>query len=237
MQITAVFILLVLSLSACSHSTNDDALFPLAEGRSWTYRVDAVPDDINIATSVESLTMQSRSAELLDGTAAMRRHSDSGVDYWLRSDNTGIYRVASKGPLDPEPKPDNPVRYVLQKPFVLGTKWEATTTTYLLKRRNQTPHEIRNLARYESFPMRYHIDGLDETVETPAGTFKSCLRVHGRSEIKLYVDEKLDYRDVPLTTREWYCPDVGLVKLERSEMSPSKFIVGGTLTLVLSAWN
>jgi hypothetical protein len=41
---------------------------------------------------------------------------------------------------------------------------------------------------------------------------------------------------VPMLTREWYCPGVGLVRVERAEVSPSKFIVGGTLTMELTAW-
>jgi hypothetical protein len=35
--------------------------------------------------------------------------------------------------------------------------------------------------------------------------------VDGTGEIHLYVDELFAYRPVPFTTREWYCPQVGLV--------------------------
>jgi hypothetical protein len=41
---------------------------------------------------------------------------------------------------------------------------------------------------------------------------------------------------VPVTTQEWYCPGVGLARVEREERSPSKFTVGGTLTMELAAW-
>ena len=41
---------------------------------------------------------------------------------------------------------------------------------------------------------------------------------------------------MPLTTREWYCPGVGLVRQERVEHSPTKFLLGGRVTLELIGW-
>ena len=82
----------------------------------------------------------------------------------------------------------------------------------------------------------YRIEAIDELVKTPAGEFTGCLRVGGRADIRLYVDEQFTWKDVPMLTREWYCPGVGLVRVERVEVSPSKFIVGGTLAMELMAW-
>ena len=129
---------LLSALLACNQKSPDKSFFPLDEGREWTYRVtkklgeDAEPQ-------VDKLTFSARGQQTLDSGPAMRRHSDNGVDYWLRSDDSGIYRVASKNPLDNEPKADNPPRYVLRKPFVLGTQWEASTVAYVLQRRNEVP--------------------------------------------------------------------------------------------------
>jgi hypothetical protein len=36
---------------------------------------------------------------------AWRRRSDSGIDYWLRADDSGIYRVATKTDLQEDPSP------------------------------------------------------------------------------------------------------------------------------------
>ena len=165
----------------------------------------------------------------------MRRHSDNGVDYWLRSDDSGIYRVASKNPLENDPKADNPPRYVLRKPFAVGTQWEASTVAYILQRRNEVPKEIR----YTQKPvmMSYRIDALAQKVETDAGKFEGCIRVAGEAKIKLYVDAQFAWRDIPLFSTEWYCPGVGLVRMERVETSPSKFMLGGRMLLELTSWN
>jgi hypothetical protein len=225
---------LAFCLSACGKKVGTDSFFPLNEGRSWDYRVTKkLSDDSD--PQIDRLNFTARGQQTLDSGPAMRRHSDNGVDYWLRSDDSGIYRVASKNPLENDPKADNPPRYVLRKPFVIGTQWEASTVAYVLQRRNEVPKEIR----YTQKPvmMTFRIDALAEKIETPAGKFDGCIRVAGEAKIKLYVDAQFAWRDIPLFSTEWYCPGVGLVRMERVETSPSKFMIGGSMSLELTSWN
>ncbi len=236
MRYALASLVLTTLLAACGSPSNDEAMFPLEQGRSWSYRTVTTLGDVGTAPSRESLTLTVRGSDAIEGAPAWRRRSSSGVEYWLRSDATGIFRVASKGPLDRDPLIDATPRYVLRKPFVVGTQWQANTTSYVLQRRNEFPRELRHLTRYKTLPMSYRIDAVDERVVTPAGEFKDCLRVLGQAEIRLYVDEAFAWRDVPLITREWYCPGVGFARLERNEPSPTKFILGGTVTMELTAW-
>ncbi len=224
---------LSLMLAACGSAPADDALFPLGEGRSWTYRVSTVIDEAE-ATERETLVLANRGSDSIDGAPSWRRSSSSGIEYWLRSDATGIYRIASRNPLEREPQLDKPRRYVLQKPYAVGTEWEVPTTAYVLARKNEVPREVRHFQK--PFPMHYRIEALGEKVQTPAGQFEACVRVSGRAEVRLYVDALFQWREIPLLTREWYCPDVGLVRLERSEPSPTRFMVGGTVTMELTSW-
>ena len=210
-----------------------EPLFPLEEGRRWRYELTTAYDDGAADTFSESIELRARGAAEVAGARAWKRTSSTGVAYWLRQDETGVYRIAMQGPLDAAPRHDAAARYVLRKPYAVGTQWDADTTPYVLRRRNEFPPELRHLARYRSLPMKYRIAQLDERIETRAGRFAHCLRVDGTGEIHLYVDELFAVRGVPFTTREWYCPGVGLVKLERVEHSPTKFIAGGTLTMEL----
>ena len=223
-------------LSGCVPAPAGPQLFPLDAGRSWTYRLVTTFDDPSLLPERETLVLSARGSETLKGEALWRRRSSTGSDYWLRSDDTGIARVASQGAMDVEPQADQPGRYVLRRPFVVGTEWSATTGSYVYQRRNEFPRELRHLKRYQSLPMTYRIEAIDASVRTPAGEFTGCLRVGGRADIRLYVDELFKWKDVPMLTREWYCPGVGLVRVEREEVSPSKFIVGGTLAMELTAW-
>ena len=233
MRITALLTTATWLLAACGAAPSDDALFPLAAGRHWTYQVSTLIDETDTPERA-TLVLANRGSDTIDGATSWRRRSDSGIDYWLRSDATGIYRIASRNPLERDPQLDKPRRYVLQKPYVVGTEWEAPTTAYVLARKNQLPREVRYT--HKAFPMHYRIEALAEKVQTPAGNFEGCVRVAGRAEIRLYVDAMFQWRDIPLVTLEWYCPGVGLVRLERKEPSPTKFMVGGSVTMELTSW-
>jgi len=216
------------ALAACQRPPAADALFPLAAGHRWTYRVTTRLGDE--ASERETLTLRSlgnESVPALGDAAAWHRRSDSGIDYWLHAD-------ASKSDLEPEPVPDKPPRYVLKAPYAVGTQWQASTTAYLLMRRNEFPREIRY--SHPSVPMTYQIEALAESVEVPAGHFDKCLRVRGSASVRIYADPASGWRDMPLTTLEWYCPEVGLVRVERSEPAGSSFLTGGTRTLELESW-
>jgi len=232
-QATGSALLAFLLLTSCGVKAPEDDFFPLQIGRSWTYRVTKTMVEKG-EPKVESLTLDTRGNELIGGVSAMRRHSDSGADYWLRSDDTGVYRVASKNALDSEPKADEVSRYVLRKPFVVGTSWEALTVAYIMEHRNESRKEMRYT--HKPMNMRYRIEALDQKVTTEAGNFDGCIKVTGEAQIKLFADDVFNFRDVPLFSYEWYCPKVGLVRMERVEASPSKFVIGGTLLLDLTNW-
>jgi hypothetical protein len=220
-------------LAACGSKPDQDIYFPLEDGRSWTYQVTKTLDEAE-SPSIDSLEFTARGVQDVDGKPAVRRHSDNGVDYWFRSDASGIFRVASKNPLDKELLTDNPPRYVLKKPYAIGTQWEATTVAYILQRKNEVPKEIRYT--HKPVMMVYKIEALEQKVQTAAGAFEGCIRVQGEAKIKLYVDALFSWRDMPLYSTEWYCPKVGLVRVERVEKSPSRTLRGGTMTLDLSQW-
>ena len=222
-------------LPGCGGPAAGNPLFPLERGHAWTYRVTTELE--NEAPQSRELTLRTLGAEPLpglDGQPAWRRRSDDGVDYWLRSDATGIYRVASKNDLMEDPVADTPARFVLKAPYVVGTQWQASTTAYLLMRRSDFPREIRHT--HKNLSMQYQIEAIGEVLNTPAGRFENCLRVKGSASARVYVDPTSGWRDLPLTTLEWYCPGVGLARLERTEPVASPFLTGGSLTMELASW-
>jgi hypothetical protein len=223
---------LALLLGACSEPPGA-SLFPLDQGRSWTYRLTSEWENNTSERETVVLSNEGRDSVLASG-AAYRRRSDSGIDYWLRSDATGIYRVASKMDVDEEPKPDPVPRFVLKAPIAVGTSWPASTTTYLLRRRADFPPEIRH--GHPSIPMVYTVEALEQQVQTPAGAFDHCVKVRGDAKLKLFSDPVKGWQDMPLTTLEWYCPGVGLVRVERSEPANSTFLMGGTMKMELMSW-
>lgn len=220
-------------LAACSGQPASTSYFPLEAGHRWVY--EQVSEWENNTVDREPLVLSTLGSETLETGSAWRRRSDSGIDYWLRADDSGIYRVASKTDLQPAPEPDQTRRYVLKAPLAVGSSWQAQTTTYLLRRHADFPPEIRH--SHKPVMMSYRIEALGETLATRAGQFSDCIRVQGTAVIKLFADPVVGFKDMPLTTTEWYCKGVGLVKLQRTEPAQSSFLAGGTMTLELLEWN
>ena len=223
----------VLALLAGCKEPPGSSLFPLEEGRRWTYRLSSEWENDTRERETVVLSNLGRDSALESGSAWHRR-SDTGLDYWLRADASGIYRVAAKSDVDAEPKPDPAPRFVLKAPIAVGTSWQTTTTTYLMRRNSEFPPEIRHA--HPSVPVVWTIEALDDRVEVPAGRFEQCVRVKGLALLRLFADPVNGFKDMPLTTLEWYCPGVGLVKVERREPANSTFLTGGTMTMELMEW-
>ncbi len=219
--------------AGCSKPPPSADLFPLESGHRWTYRQLTLMDDDSRDDA--SLVMRTLPSEDFEGTPAFRRRSDDGVNYWIKRDETGIRRIASGYELAKEPTRDEPGRYVLKEPLVVGTEWQATTIPYLLKRRQGFPQELRHEGK--QVMMGYRIEALKETVTVPAGRYEGCLKVRGQASLRLYADAVAGWKDIPLTTHEWYCPGPGLVKMERLEPANSPYLTGGKFTLELLEWD
>lgn len=220
-------------LAACQGPPPSASYFPLEAGHHWTYEVKTERDNNTVDRQTRTLRTLGE-APLEGGGRAWRRRSDDGVDYFLRADDTGVFRVAAKSDLQPEPVPDKAPRYVLKQPLAVGTEWQATTTAYLLERRAEFPREIRHTQ--PPVPMTYRIEALGEALDTRAGRFTDCVRVQGRAQMRLFADPVVGWRDLPLVTTEWYCKGVGLARLVREEPGGSNFLSGGTLTMELTSW-
>jgi hypothetical protein len=234
MKSAAFAVTCALVATGCSAPPPEASHFPLAAGHRWVY--DQVVEMENNTLEHEELVLETTGPDRLDGFDGplWQRRSASGMDYWLKADASGIYRVASRSAVQDAPQPDSAPRYVLKTPLAVGTNWQASTTAYLLRRRQEFPPEIRHT--HAPVTMHYSIEALGQQVKTRAGTFDDCIRVVGRATMRLFADPVVGWRDLPLTTTEWYCKGVGLVRLERAEPAASTFLTGGTLRLELVSW-
>lgn len=233
MRTSILLLALSATLAGCGKPAVEASLFPLEPGRRWVYDVKSEWENNTVEHETRTITTEGEDT-LPQGGRAWRRRSADGVDWWLRVDDGGVYRVATKSDLDEDPRADANKRYVLKAPIAVGTGWQATTTAYLLRRRAEFPPEIRH--SHPAVVMTYTIDSLDDTVQVRAGRFERCVRVGGQAVIKLFADPVVGWRELPLTTTEWYCRGPGLVKVERKEPARSTFLEGGTQTLELIEW-
>jgi hypothetical protein len=225
------------ALAACDRPSHDHPYFPLAQGRSWTYEVTAQLDGPEGRTDITHTTLTNMGRETLNSADAWRRRSSEGIQYWLRQDDKGgIVRVASKSPLEARATLDAFPRVVLPQQMVMGATWQTDTTLYLLRRRSERPAEFRLVDKYKAIPMTYTVTDLNQKVSTPAGQFDGCALVSGRADVVMWVEAAMSFKPTPVLTREWYCPDIGLVQLEREEPTTARFFQGGHLRMSLTAW-
>lgn len=224
----------LLCLAACDKPTHENELFPLVKGKSWTYQVETVYDEPDAKTVKSTLSIRNLgSAELSDGSTAWIRRTDMGHEYWLQSTDKGISRVAMKAPLKERAIMDDEARTVLPSPLTVGASWTTTTVPYVLRRRNEKPADFRYLPKYQDLPMTFTVLNLDTKVETPAKQYEHCALIEGKLEILLWNDEAFAYKPNHLVQKEWYCPGVGLVQIERVEPTTTKLLQGGIMRMRL----
>ena len=76
-------------LGGCSKPPSE-SYFPLEAGHRWTYRVSSEWE--NGTTEREEFTLSNEGSDRLERSGSTwRRHSDSGVDYWLKSDEVRMF--------------------------------------------------------------------------------------------------------------------------------------------------
>ena len=212
-------------LSGCSGRDLGNDLFPLREGDAQTlavsYRMDEPRDP-------ERWVMHVRPPTVFQDQPVAVRHHSAGVSYYLKIDDQGIRRVATRTDIDRDPTPDADPVWVLKAPYQVGTEWITPTVPYLIQRRNEHP---RDLKYTHKALMTWRIEAVDDTVRLADGsTHQPCLRVVGEARLNLYTDAVNGFTDVPLISREWYCQGKGLLKFEREEKVPEGFLTGGVLS-------
>ncbi len=226
---TTLLSLLPALLAACSEppTQREESYFPLQPGMRWTYRVTT-----EVAGRQESRQFSeiNASSESLDGIPHAVRLTGDGTRYYLRQVDGGIYRHAKRTLVELEPRLDEDPRWVLKRPYQVGTGWNSLTYPYVLRR--ISPYE-ESLSRGSALKMAYQITQLDALAEVPAGRFEHCLLVEGEAQLTLYADGREGYKEILINTREWYAPGVGLVKLVREEPMQGGVFVGGRMLFEL----
>ena len=220
-------------LAGCGSEIPPDDYFPLQEGVTWTYQVteDLTDHQIEREFSITNMGPADLDGDYENEPVYLRRTSD-GTDYYLLSDDSGVYRIAKRTLIEFYPRYEPSEVRVFPNPgdIDLGRVWSANTRAYAL-------HSVASFAVDDpggkDIEMEYEISSVDASVTVPAGTFDNCVEVTGTAIFPLYADPRLGYQDVFLTQKEWYAPGVGLVKLTREEPLDLEIFKGGLITFEL----
>ena len=219
-------VLLATALSGCS---DDRSFEPLAPGHWWIYAIDArVLDEPRHSRYV---ARNAASGELDRLTVVARRAQASSVDYLHRGKDGVTRRAYRRGP-NGTLSFDQPPRVLLPADPVPGKRWSVPSTLALIESRTFARAD-RVIVRRYPVTLEKTVSADDATIEVPAGLFHDCLLVTGQGRTSVRTDRGNASASVTVTTREWYAPGVGLVRLEREETSTSPFLKNGRQTWTL----
>ena len=228
----SIFIILIASLGliGCSEKPDAPDYFPLQKGLRWEYQYQLTTE---VKQEQGLYTVTNLGTAEIGNEAVVIRRTNDGRDYYLSQKPDGIYRYASRTLFETHPVVDQPPRLVLPLPYSSDAdkRWSSSTTSYVIHMTG--PSTISNANPNRDFVMSYRVASRDETVIVPAGKFEHCLLVEGNAALTMFADPMTGYTDVPITTREWYAPEVGLVKLERTEPLGSSVYKGGSYVFEL----
>lgn len=235
----AICLLCYLLITSCNNSTNQNAVgetyFPLQKGLSWHYRVQT--ELTGGKRETVTLRIDNRGREVFRDQQYSVRRTSKGTDYYFRRQANGIYRYAKRTIVENKPALDASPRLVLPLPVPLkpGKSWSVLTQSYTLHRvipNYEPPYE--NIAY---FHMTYTLVGLDTEVSVPAGQFKNCILIEGQAQIDQFSGANEGDGEIEITTREWYAPGVGMVKMERLEPLDGSVFKGGRVLIELVEFN
>lgn len=226
--------LVVITLVTGCDKASETSYFPIAKGTEWIYEVTT---EMGGSATRELQTIRALGEQVDDGETLVVRRSElgrtAGVEYLLRVSDNGVTRVGQRTDLQEVPVRDETPRTVLKYPLKTGIGWSAPTVPYTILRANEYPRELKY---GKPVMMSYTVESVDEEVAVPAGTYRHCARILGQATLTLYTDPVNGFAKVPVTTMEWYCPGVGLVKLERVEKLATAFFTGGSVKMVLASF-
>ena len=192
-------------LFASSHAQKLSNYLPLNEGKYYKFEV--VSGRGGYARGSTEWTMLA--ARELNGRSVRPRRvtPNGGASFinFLEDDGRAICVVATQKPNDPEPIKQKPL-CLLKAPLSAGATW--STNVYVP-------------GSDEPLLIQSTIETLDETVTVPAGTFRSCLRVHSRGSRGEHTLEDIF----------WYAPEIGVIKFIRKEEGAT------TVSSQLAAYN
>ena len=230
----AIFVSLALLAGAGCRLGGGSGYFPL--NANWTWRYTMVSEIKKIKKERTEMVVANLGATMLEDQKVVPRIYEDGHRYYYADHDDGIVLVADRS-VGSKTAAEEPGQFVLKHPLEPGTTWPVSSQTYLLRRQIFSPTAVIMVPITVPIPMTYTIESKEDVVRVAAGTFRNCLRVHGKATATRNLGERIGDGEVVVDVVEWFAPGVGLIKMVRSEETRPDSIPTGTMTMELQSLN
>jgi len=227
MNVKILYLLLLLLCASCTK--NDNSYFPLTEGYKWQYDVALTTRD---GLEKQKYIFKNIGKGELNGASVYRRESlDGSILYYSHSDE-GIHYLGNLDSQSLHPEFQEDTQLVIPEILSIGTEWNYTTITKLLKKTG--PPQKTEFKILAEVPLEIKIESMNETVTVAAGRFNNCMKISMNGFAFKDAGNYIGLTMVTVEQSSWYAPGVGLVKVERVETTERKALDRGSLSIELA---
>ena len=230
-----VHLSLVLTMAmcwGCQRAPDDVEYFPLTPGITWQYRLTRTTMD---GSREQRYALANVALAASDDPSLHIRETLDGQRYYYRQTEAGITRIGTRRRRGNRIVEDDRLQLVFPAHPQLATAWQAPTTTSVLE--NSGPPWENTFRVMVPVTMQYRVRSLTASVDTPAGRFPDCLLMAGEGHTTVDVGSNLGSTEITISSREWYSPHAGLVRLERDEHTSAPALGHGSIVMELDNWH
>ena len=75
---------------------------------------------------------------------------------------------------------------------------------------------------------------MSETIQTPMGKFRNCLKIKGIGKTSFIGDSEIGSIGIDILSEEWYAENIGLIKMVRTEKTDTDLFGTTKMTQLLN---
>ena len=220
-------VLLISILASCSDNYSAADYFPVDENMNWVYS--GYQNNWRLVDSDFIYVTRNSSYEKLDdGSLLLKKIRHDGTETKHRIDSAGVHTQKELLFLDSDEHFDLLIPQTLNS----DTTWKKQVRTRLIPEFAcgycTTTRELE-----QAITVHYTILATDVSIDTPMKTFEDCLLIEGKGIETIDAGDSMGSVEVEVLTREWYAPNVGLVKLVWREQTNEEVLKTGEYQLEL----
>ncbi len=217
-------------LGACDRTPT--TYFPLEVGRYWQYTIARTTMD---GTVTQKYLLETLPVRDWHGVRVAGKRTVDGHQYFYQVDaGGGVRRVAYKRRGDTELQSENPNLAILPAAPELGATWKRQTRTMVLENSGPPWETLFRITR--PLTLEYTVASTTDVVRVPAGEFRDCLRIVGTGRIDTDIGNTIGRIAIAVEITEWYAPNVGLIRSQRTETTDAEALNYGAFHMQLESY-